>query len=255
MKHPHTRLLVSIAVGLLTTAGLSTATAQTGAKPTVITPPAIKDGSNWSRAPFPAARQFDDTKPADGKAIDETGANPRVANPDPAPPAPRAATLQPPAPAVVGEPGLLPTGRTTVAIATPLDSATFAPSIRSTMYESREQTLADMEARLKASEKAMSALHKTESQMSADAKQQFNAAADEAKTKAHALRQEIKSARKASSAQWESTRDQLAADYEAYAAALAGLGIVVRTGEFGAAMEVELVNDGPVTLWMDSSKP
>ncbi len=43
--------------------------------------------------------------------------------------------------------------------------------------------------------------------------------------------------------------------YEAYAAALAGLGIVVRTGEFGAAMEVELVNDGPVTIWMDSSKP
>ncbi|MEK7744290.1 MAG: D-aminoacyl-tRNA deacylase [Elusimicrobiota bacterium] len=43
--------------------------------------------------------------------------------------------------------------------------------------------------------------------------------------------------------------------YEAYAAALAGLGVEVRTGEFGAAMEVELINDGPVTIWMDSSKP
>ena len=41
--------------------------------------------------------------------------------------------------------------------------------------------------------------------------------------------------------------------YEAYARALAGLGVEVRTGEFGAAMEVELVNDGPVTIWMDSS--
>lgn len=43
--------------------------------------------------------------------------------------------------------------------------------------------------------------------------------------------------------------------YEAYAAALSGLGVEVRTGEFGAAMEVELVNDGPVTIWMDSSAP
>ena len=43
--------------------------------------------------------------------------------------------------------------------------------------------------------------------------------------------------------------------YEAYAAALAGLGVEVRTGDFGAAMEVELINDGPVTIWMDSSKP
>lgn len=26
----------------------------------------------------------------------------------------------------------------------------------------------------------------------------------------------------------------------------------VKTGEFGAMMEVELINDGPVTIWMDS---
>ncbi|MEN9507500.1 MAG: hypothetical protein RLZZ621_63 [Gemmatimonadota bacterium] len=28
-------------------------------------------------------------------------------------------------------------------------------------------------------------------------------------------------------------------------------GIVVETGEFGAMMDVELVNDGPVTLWLE----
>lgn len=29
----------------------------------------------------------------------------------------------------------------------------------------------------------------------------------------------------------------------------------VKTGEFGADMQVNLVNDGPVTIWMDSKKP
>ena len=29
----------------------------------------------------------------------------------------------------------------------------------------------------------------------------------------------------------------------------------VETGEFGADMQVELVNDGPVTIWMDSKQP
>lgn len=32
------------------------------------------------------------------------------------------------------------------------------------------------------------------------------------------------------------------------------LGPSVKTGEFGAKMEVELVNDGPVTLWLDTEK-
>jgi D-tyrosyl-tRNA(Tyr) deacylase len=30
------------------------------------------------------------------------------------------------------------------------------------------------------------------------------------------------------------------------------LGKKVATGEFGADMQVELVNDGPVTIWIDS---
>jgi D-tyrosyl-tRNA(Tyr) deacylase len=38
---------------------------------------------------------------------------------------------------------------------------------------------------------------------------------------------------------------------EAYAAALEALGITVARGRFGAHMEVELVNDGPVTLVLD----
>ncbi|MGB6456698.1 MAG: D-aminoacyl-tRNA deacylase [Streptosporangiaceae bacterium] len=38
----------------------------------------------------------------------------------------------------------------------------------------------------------------------------------------------------------------------AFAAALTGLGASVSTGVFGAAMQVDLVNDGPVTLVLDS---
>jgi D-tyrosyl-tRNA(Tyr) deacylase len=37
-------------------------------------------------------------------------------------------------------------------------------------------------------------------------------------------------------------------------AAFRGLGIETSTGEFGAMMDVELVNDGPVTILLDSDK-
>lgn len=41
--------------------------------------------------------------------------------------------------------------------------------------------------------------------------------------------------------------------YEAFADALREQGVPVETGEFGADMKVSLVNDGPVTIWMDSA--
>jgi D-tyrosyl-tRNA(Tyr) deacylase len=43
--------------------------------------------------------------------------------------------------------------------------------------------------------------------------------------------------------------------FKAYAEALFRLGVPVKTGQFGAHMKVELVNDGPVTLWIDSGPP
>jgi len=39
--------------------------------------------------------------------------------------------------------------------------------------------------------------------------------------------------------------------YEAFVRRLRELGLTVATGEFGAHMEVDLVNDGPVTLWLE----
>lgn len=41
--------------------------------------------------------------------------------------------------------------------------------------------------------------------------------------------------------------------YLRFADALRRLGLPVETGEFGADMQVALVNDGPVTIWMDTA--
>lgn len=41
---------------------------------------------------------------------------------------------------------------------------------------------------------------------------------------------------------------------DAFAAALQGLGVPVKTGGFGEAMKVSLVNDGPVTLLLDTER-
>ena len=45
--------------------------------------------------------------------------------------------------------------------------------------------------------------------------------------------------------------DQGDALYQGFAADLAALGIPVETGQFGADMAVTLINDGPVTIWLD----
>lgn len=42
--------------------------------------------------------------------------------------------------------------------------------------------------------------------------------------------------------------------YEHFAVHLRGLGVPVALGEFGADMAVALVNDGPVTIWMDTAE-
>jgi D-tyrosyl-tRNA(Tyr) deacylase len=42
--------------------------------------------------------------------------------------------------------------------------------------------------------------------------------------------------------------------YLRFVAALRRLGVEVATGQFGAVMEVELVNDGPFTIWLDTAE-
>ena len=40
--------------------------------------------------------------------------------------------------------------------------------------------------------------------------------------------------------------------YERFNVLLRETGMIVRTGRFGAMMDVALINDGPVTLWLDT---
>ncbi|MEM9715036.1 MAG: D-aminoacyl-tRNA deacylase [Pseudomonadota bacterium] len=42
--------------------------------------------------------------------------------------------------------------------------------------------------------------------------------------------------------------------YQMFCADMAALDIQVQTGEFGADMQVHLVNDGPVTIWIDTGE-
>lgn len=44
------------------------------------------------------------------------------------------------------------------------------------------------------------------------------------------------------------------ARYDRFVDALRALGVPVATGQFGAEMSVELVNDGPFTIWLDSAE-
>jgi D-tyrosyl-tRNA(Tyr) deacylase len=41
--------------------------------------------------------------------------------------------------------------------------------------------------------------------------------------------------------------------YEIFCGTLGSLGVETARGRFGAVMEVELVNDGPFTIWLDSA--
>ncbi|MEO7018926.1 MAG: D-aminoacyl-tRNA deacylase [Ktedonobacteraceae bacterium] len=41
--------------------------------------------------------------------------------------------------------------------------------------------------------------------------------------------------------------------YENFKQAVAAYGLYVASGVFGASMQVELVNDGPVTIWLDTN--
>jgi len=41
--------------------------------------------------------------------------------------------------------------------------------------------------------------------------------------------------------------------YLRFAATLGSLGVAVATGRFGAEMSVELINDGPFTIWLDTA--
>lgn len=188
---------------------------------TVIPRPRVSDGSNASRAPFPAERRFDDVKAPDGEAVDkDLPPNTEATKPEEAPPV-TVAILQSDRPAA--EATLSMTGRPTVGVAASLEANRIGAAIRAQPEASREQLFTDIDTRLTTSTGALRGFRDSTSEMNATNRQQFEAAADDLKAKEKALKKSLKAARKADAQNWETARAQLAADYEAYAAAAARL--------------------------------
>lgn len=227
MQYTITRLVLAAgAVALVgSTAALHAETRKPAAAPVVITPPAVPDGSNFSRAPFPAARPQNDVTPPNGEAFDqEMPPNTPSTTPEPvAPPAPTVAILQPHhEPGVMPtEPGLMPTGRTTVAASASLNRAQLDPMIRNASFEARDNLVDTVRSRMRQSDATMREFRRTRSEMSAEGRTQFDSEASDVHAKAKALDKSLRAAAKASSADWDSARQQLAADFDAYADALA----------------------------------
>lgn len=182
----------------------------------VIQPATVPDGSNASRAPFPAQRRFDDIKGPDARAVDKE-LPPNTPATEPAmPPAPTVAIFQR---GPIGDPALSMTGRPSVGVAAGLAAPTMTASIRNQAAGDRQQMLKDVETRIEASESTLKTWRGTQRELSADSRDQFKAVGEEVETKAKAVRKSLAAARRANDQNWETARAQLAADYEAYAAA------------------------------------
>ena len=227
MKYPNTRLAFAAATFAALASFSSTSFAQESRKPIVITPPAVNNGSNASRAPFPAARPFDDVKAPDGQSIDRNvPPNTRATDPEPnALPMPRVAIMQRPGASPLGDPSVLPTGRVTTSLSASLEASRLASAIRAAGVGERDQLVADVENHLSATEIPLRAIRGSTREMSGTGRSQFDALSAQAKDQERALRKSIVNARGASEAQWQSARDRLAADYETYASALAAIDV------------------------------
>ncbi len=213
-----------LALGAATLAAVPFVRAQTNAgsrNPIVITMPAIPDGSNRSRAPFPAERRFDDVQRPNGQAVDlNVPPNTPATDPEPRPiPPPRVAILQrTPAPTAV-QPGLLPTGRTVVGLAPSLDADRIGTALRSADENARASLFADIERRMTGVRSGLDSLRLTSSQMSDAGRSRFTAAESELAAREKDLRESLQAARSATGAAWESARARVAEDFAAYAAA------------------------------------
>jgi hypothetical protein len=215
MKYPQLTLVLGLGASLVGAA--FAATPNRSSSPIIIPRPAIPDGSVQSRAPFPAERPFDDVKRPDGIAIDNTiPPNTPATTPEPLPaPAPKFAILVPANPAAAGMTG--PSG----SVAAPLDAARTTPALQAATIATREETISDIETRMRTSDTAIAVMKRSVDQMSPSGRSQFHAANAEVAEREKALRKSIRAARDANETDWESARRQLASDFAAYADALA----------------------------------
>lgn len=227
MKHVMIPLILTAgALAWVTAPNVSAETHKRASAPVVITPPAVHDGSNFSRAPFPAERAMNDVTPPNGEAFNqEMPPNTPSTTPAPiAPPVPSVAVLEP---RTRTEPGLMPTGRPTVAASASLDASQIEPQIRQTSFEARDDLVDGLRVRLRQSELAMQEFRRSEHEMSAEGRSQFKSAADDVHARQKALEKSLRAAADSSSSNWDAARAQLASDYDAYAASLQQVDVAV----------------------------
>ncbi len=218
MNYSITRLVMTAATLAIASAPAAVAeTHKRASAPVIITPPAVPDGSNASRAPFPAARWQNDVVPPSGEAFPQN-MPPNTPSTTPAPIAPPVATVAILQPKVA--PGLMPTGHPTVGAAAALAPAQMENGIRNAPFESRDDLIDGIRVRMRSSETTMVEFRHSESEMSPEGRSQFDALKDQVKERQDALEKSIRTAGRASSADWDQARAQLASDYDAYAVAL-----------------------------------
>lgn len=225
MKHVMIPLILATGAAAWFAAPMASAeTPKRASAPVVITPPAIPDGSDFSRAPFPAARPQNDVTPPNGQAFDQN-LPPNTPGTTPAPippPVPTLAVLQPHT-----APGLMPTGRPSIAASAALAPQQVEPMIRDTDFANRGRLIDSLRLRERQTETALVDFDHTQGQMSAEGRTQFKPLFDTARQRQDALDKSLHAAADASAGSWDQARAQLLADYDAYAAAAKQVDIAV----------------------------
>ncbi len=218
MKFVNSRSLLAV-IGLISAAGVY---AQPASKVYVVPRAPIQDGSNASRAPFPAHRLNDDVKAPNGQALDQDlPPNTPATEPLPPPP-PTVAILQRTSPSI-NEPTLAMTGRPTTGVTATLAPQQVAAAINGQDFSTREKLIDDIEVRVRSSEGVVRGFRDTELEMSPEARASFDAKAKDLEVKLNALRASSRAARAASDSEWAAARTQLAADYQAYVTTAASI--------------------------------
>lgn len=189
------------------------------AQSVVLTPPPIQNGSSNSRAPLPAQRSFEFTRVT--KTAPWTTDTVYSANHIGGLTSAQFAAAQTPASAgavmiASTAPVVAPVVVTpAVAAGRSLDATQMGSQIRSDATASRDQ-LRDIEARVVVSTQSMAETRGTMAALTAEDQKQFNSANTDVQEKAQTLRNSIQVARNT-----ETSGEQVATDFEAYAAAVA----------------------------------
>jgi hypothetical protein len=126
-----------------------------------------------------------------------------------------------------------------------LDAGATVMKARTADFAARDEIVTQMSARLDASVKSLHLLQDRSTQFKGQVSEEFKAALNNARTREQQTRKSIDFARSATAETWREARSNVAADYEAYAAALTRIEAVASVGttkadaKVGAAGTVE----------------